>query len=337
MKQPEALILAIESSCDDTSVAVLRGDTPLSNVISSQLVHNQYGGVVPEMASREHMKNIRPVAEKALKEAGCNVKELDAIAFTRGPGLPGSLMVGAGFAKGMALALNIPLISVNHMEAHVLSLLIGDKKPQFPFLCLVVSGGHTMLVLVSDWNQMEILGSTSDDAVGEAFDKCAKLLGLGYPGGRWIDQHAKQGNPKAFRFPVAKIPDYQFSYSGVKTSFLYFLQEKESEWIKQNLPDICASIQHALLQPVLDAGRKGLLQFQTKGLGIAGGVAANSALRDGLSKICHELNVDFFFPAMEYCTDNAGMIGRAASFKYQQGIFADLSVCTQSRLAIGFS
>ena len=337
MRQPEPLILAIESSCDDTSVAVMKGILPVANVVSSQLVHNEYGGVVPEMASREHMKNIRPVAEKALANAGCRPGDLDAIAFTRGPGLPGSLMVGASFAKGLALALGKPLISVNHMEAHVLSLLISERHPAFPFLCLVVSGGHTMMVLVKDWNQMEIIGSTGDDAVGEAFDKCAKLLGLGYPGGKWIDHHAKNGNPRAFQFPVAKMPGYQFSYSGVKTSFLYFLKEHSEEWIREHLADICASIQHALLQPLLTASAKALDEFQTGRLGMAGGVAANSCLRNGLKEICNEAGAEFFYPEMEYCSDNAAMIGRAACFKYREGIFADLSVSTGSRLAIGES
>jgi N6-L-threonylcarbamoyladenine synthase len=283
------------------------------------------------------MKNIRWVAAKALEEAGCHTKQLDAIAFTLGPGLPGSLMVGAGFAKGLAAALQIPLISVNHLEAHILSLLIGDKKPEFPFLCLIVSGGHTMLVLVKDWNQMEILGGTRDDAVGEAFDKCAKLMGLGYPGGRLIDQHAKSGDPQKYRFPIAKMPDYQFSYSGVKTSFLYFLQEKGINWVNENQNDVCASIQNALLEPLIQACRMALGEFKTGSLGIAGGVAANSALRSKLGQLCQEMETKLFFPAMEYCTDNAGMIGRAACFKFQHGLFADLSVQTRSRLPIGQS
>jgi len=337
MKPPDPLLLAIESSCDDTSVAVLRGSVPVSNIISSQLVHNQFGGVVPEMASREHMRNIRAVAEQAILQAEVSVNQLDAIAYTKGPGLPGSLMVGASFAKGLALSLGKPLISVNHMEAHVLSLFIGENPATFPFLCLVVSGGHTMMVMVEDWNKMQILGSTTDDAVGEAFDKCAKLLGLGYPGGKLIDDLAKKGNPKAFQFPVAKTAAFCFSYSGVKTSFLYFLREKDPKWIEENLPDICASIQNALLKPLLDASSKALQEFGISKLGIAGGVAANSSLRIHLGSICEKMGANFYFPAFEYCTDNAAMIGRAAYFKYQQKMFAELSEGTESRLAIGHS
>lgn len=337
MKPPEPLLLAIESSCDDTSVAVLRGSVPISNIISSQLVHNQFGGVVPEMASREHMRNIRAVAEQAILQAEISVSQLDAIAYTKGPGLPGSLMVGSSFAKGLALSLGKPLISVNHMEAHVLSLLIGENSPTFPFICLVVSGGHTLLVMVEEWNKMQILGTSTDDAVGEAFDKCAKLLGLGYPGGKLIDDQAKKGNPKAFPFPVAKTAPFCFSYSGVKTSFLYFLREKEPIWIEENLPDICASIQFALLKPLVDASKKALQEFGIGQLGIAGGVAANSSLRSQLTSLCEKMGANFYFPAFEYCTDNAAMIGRAAYFKYQQAMFAELSEGTESRLAIGQS
>lgn len=335
MQLPDPLILAIESSCDDTAAAVMHGEKNLSNVVSSQLNHSKFGGVVPEMASREHMKNIRSVVKLALDGAGIQINQINAVAFTRGPGLPGSLMVGAAFAKGLALGLNIPLIAVNHMEAHVLSLLMAEPKPDFPFLCMVVSGGHTMLVQVSDWNQMAILGQTRDDAVGEAFDKCAKLLGLGYPGGRLIDQLAQSGNPEAFSFPIAKMPDYQFSYSGVKTSFLYFLQQKSDVWIQDNMADICASIQEALIKPVVQASRQALQNFGIDRIGIAGGVAANSRLRQLLKEVCVREKASFYYPPMEYCTDNAGMIGRAAYFKFRQGIFADFSVSTQSRLAIG--
>jgi N6-L-threonylcarbamoyladenine synthase len=337
MKQPEPLILAIESSCDDTSAAVMQGPLPLSNIVSSQAVHESFGGVIPEMASREHMKNIRLVCSRAMEAASCSPDQLDAIAFTLGPGLPGSLIVGASFAKGMATALGIPLITVNHLEAHILSLMIGDDKPDFPFLGLIVSGGHTQILLVKAWNNMEILGGTRDDAVGEAFDKCAKILGLGYPGGRIIDQTAKNGNPHRFPFPVAKMPDYQFSYSGVKTSFLYFTAEKDANWLRENLPDLCASIQDALLEPIVNACKKALEEFQPNSLGITGGVAANSALRAKLKALCLEKGCGFFYPAIEYCTDNAAMIGRAAFFKFQEGIFAEPSVQTRSRLAIGNS
>jgi N6-L-threonylcarbamoyladenine synthase len=337
MKLHEPLILAIESSCDDTSAAVMQGNLPLSNIVSSQAVHQAFGGVIPEMASREHMRNIRLVCSRAMEDAACKPEQLDAIAFTLGPGLPGSLIVGASFAKGLATALKIPMITVNHLEAHILSLLIGEKKPDFPFLGLIVSGGHTQLLLVEDWNKMEILGSTRDDAVGEAFDKCAKILGLGYPGGRIIDQLAKNGNPGRFRFPVAKMPEYQFSYSGVKTSFLYFTAEKDEEWLKENIQDLCASIQDALLEPIINACRKALDEFQIKNLGMAGGVAANSALREKLQSLCHEKGSSFFYPPIEYCTDNAAMIGRAACFKFQEGLFAESSVQTRSRLPVGNS
>ncbi len=328
-------LLAIESSCDDTAAAVLQDGFPLSNVVSSQLVHQEFGGVVPEMASREHQKNIWEVTRKALEESQTGVQEIDAIAFTKGPGLPGSLMVGASFAKGLAMALNKPLIAVNHMEAHILSLLIKEPIPAFPFLCLVVSGGHTMLVLVKDWNQMEIIGSTKDDAVGEAFDKCAKLLGLGYPGGKQIDDLAKSGNEKAFPFPVAKMEQFRFSYSGVKTSFLYFLQSKSPEFIAEHQSDICASIQFALLKPLLDACREALRIYELKALGVAGGVAANSALRKGLIRVAEESGGSVYFPDFEYCTDNAAMIGRAATFKWEKKEFCGYNETTEPRLAIG--
>jgi N6-L-threonylcarbamoyladenine synthase len=328
-------LLAIESSCDDTAVSVLKDQKPLSNVVSSQLVHETYGGVVPEMASREHQKNIWAVTQTALDQAGIAAESIGCIGYTRGPGLPGSLMVGANFAKGLALGLNIPLVSVNHMEAHILSLLLPEKKPAFPFLCLVVSGGHTLLVLVLDWDQMKVIGSTKDDAVGEAFDKCAKLLGLGYPGGKWIDQLAAAGNPNAFSFPVAKMEEYRFSYSGVKTSFLYFLQEKGPDFVTKNKPDICASIQEALLKPLVQASRKALKSFDIQRLGIAGGVSANSRLRNWMESAAVEDGFSLFVPPFEYCTDNAAMIGLAAWFKWERGLFARQDENTEPRLVIG--
>lgn len=331
------LILAIETSCDDTSVAILENGIPLSNVVSSQMVHQKYGGVVPEMASREHQKNILSVSREALERAGKKLSKLHAIAFTQGPGLPGSLMVGANFAKGLALGLGIPLLAVNHMEAHILSLLIATEKPDFPFLCLVVSGGHTLLVLVKNWDQMEILGSTKDDAVGEAFDKCAKILGLGYPGGKQIDDLAKRGNPQAFPFPVAQIPALDFSYSGVKTAFLYFVQARSREEIESHLPDICASIQSALIKPLLEKTKNALIQTGVKQLGLAGGVAANSALRKELIAMGESLQVKVFIPDFQYCTDNAAMIGMAAAFKLENGHFARLSCTTEPRLKVGAS
>ncbi len=329
------LLLAIESSCDDTSVAILKDGIPLSNVVSSQMVHENYGGVVPEMASREHQKNIVHVAQLALNQANVKKDQIEAIAFTRGPGLLGSLMVGTSFAKGLAMGLNKPLIAVNHMEAHILSLLIDERKPKFPFICLVVSGGHTMIVLVKDWDKMEVLGGTKDDAVGEAFDKCAKLLGLPYPGGKQIDDLAKTGNPKAFKFPVGQMPDYQFSYSGVKTSFLYFLQEKGETFIAENLNDVCASLQFALLKPLLSKTREAMLEFNVQNLGVAGGVAANSSLRNGLKELCKKENWDVFIPDFQYCTDNAAMIGRAAMFKWEKKDFVGLNVSAEPRFKIG--
>jgi len=329
------VLLAIESSCDDTSVAILKDGIPVSNVVSSQVSHSIYGGVVPEMASREHQKNIVHVTQLALSEANCVQSDLDAIAFTQGPGLQGSLMVGASFAKGLSLGLEKPLIAVNHMEAHILALLIDEPRPSFPFICLVVSGGHTMIVLVNDWNKMEILGGTKDDAVGEAFDKCAKLLGLGYPGGKQIDELAKNGNPKAFTFPVGQVPGFQFSYSGVKTSFLYFLKEKGEEFIQENLSDVCASIQHALLKPLLSKSRDAMKQFGIQNIGMAGGVAANSRLRQSMKEMASNESWQLFIPDFQYCTDNAAMIGRAAMFKWDMKEFCGLEVVTEPRLKIG--
>lgn len=328
-------LLAIESSCDDTAVAVLQDGIPLSNIVSSQQIHHGYGGVVPEMASREHDRNIWNVCSLSLQKAGIEPGQLDAIAYTRGPGLPGSLMVGSAFAKGLAFRLEKPLISVHHMEAHILSLLIQDPKPTFPFLCLVVSGGHTMLVDVQDWDQMRIMGSTRDDSVGEAFDKSAKLLGLGYPGGKVIDDLARNGNPGAFRFPVAKTEDFEFSYSGVKTSILYFLRDKEPAWIEQNLQDICASVQEAFLKPLTEACEKALKQTGYRQLGVAGGVSANSRLRYLLHEVGKKKGTEVFFPPFEYCTDNAAMIGKAAMFKWEKQIFADPGENTDPRWQIG--
>jgi len=329
------LLLAIESSCDDTSVAILKDGIPLSNVVSSQMVHENYGGVVPEMASREHQKNIVLVAQMALKQANAHKSQIDAIAFTRGPGLLGSLMVGISFAKGLSLGLNRPLIAVNHIEAHILSLLIDQRRPSFPFICLVVSGGHTMIVLVRDWNKMEVLGGTKDDAVGEAFDKCAKLLGLGYPGGKQIDDLAKTGNPNAFKFPVGQMPGYHFSYSGVKTSFLYFLREKGEGFASNNLNDICASLQFALLKPLLEKTALAMDEFSIQNLGMSGGVAANSALRSSLKDLSIKHNWNLYIPDFQYCTDNAAMIGRAAMFKWELQDFCGLNVSTEPRLKIG--
>lgn len=329
------LLFAIESSCDDTSISILENGIPISNVVSSQVVHEKLGGVVPELASREHQKNIVFVAQEALNIAGVSIQNLDAIAVTIGPGLPGSLMVGASFGKGLALGLNIPFIAVNHMEAHVLSLHIPENKPSFPYLCLVVSGGHTLLVLVNNWNNMEIIGSTQDDAVGEAFDKCAKMLGLGYPGGKIIDQLAQEGSAQFHPFPIARLPGFDFSYSGLKTSVLYYLRKQSPEFIQTHLTDICASIQHALLQPLLEKSMLAMETYHLTQLGICGGVAANLGLRKKLHHLCQNKNWSLFVPDFQYCTDNAAMIGQAAWFKWKEKEFSPLTIGTQPRLQVG--
>lgn len=328
-------LIAIESSCDDTSVSIIKDGHPICNVVSSQLIHSGFGGVVPEVASREHQKNIILVCKEALNQATVSLSEMNAIAVTVGPGLPGSLLVGASFAKGLSLGLGVPLIAVNHMEAHILSLLIPHQAPVFPFICLVVSGGHTMLVEVLDWKTMNVLGRTRDDAVGEAFDKCGKMLGLGYPAGKKMDDLALMGDRNAFHFPGAKVADYDFSYSGVKTSVLYFIREKGEDFIQQNLQDVCASVQAALLRPLLEKTEKAMRERNQIQLGLVGGVAANRELRQSLKSICDENNWSFYVPEFQYCTDNAAMIGQAGWFKFQQSDFASLSFQTEPRLQIG--
>lgn len=328
-------LLAIESSCDETAAAVLQDGKILSNVIASQQVHEKYGGVVPELASRAHQKNIIPVVAHALSEAKIAKKELNAVAFTQGPGLLGSLLVGASFAKGMALAQGIPLIGVHHMHAHILSHFIDDPKPEFPFLCLTVSGGHTQLVLVHDPLNMEILGETQDDAVGEAFDKAAKLLGLPYPGGPLVDKYARKGNPNAYKFPVTHMPGLQFSFSGIKTAFLYFLQaetKKRPDFIQEHLPDICASFQHTLVEMLMHKLRQAAEQFNIRHVGIAGGVSANSALRARLEEEGKKRKWSVYVPDFQYCTDNAAMIAMAGYYKYQSGQWAGNDVSPDPRL-----
>jgi N6-L-threonylcarbamoyladenine synthase len=323
------LILAIESSCDETSAALIRAGKVLNNVIASQNVHHKYGGVVPELASRAHQQNIVPVVNDAMNLAGIQPAELNAIAFTRGPGLMGSLLVGVSFAKGMALALNIPLIQVNHLEAHVLAHFIDDPVPEFPFLCLTVSGGHTQIVLVKDYLEMTVIGQTQDDAVGEAFDKAAKMMGLPYPGGPLIDTYAKTGNPTAFRFSETVMPGLDFSFSGIKTAFLYFLRDekiKDERFIEKNLNDICASLQAHLLRTLLKRVEKASHETGIKTIAIAGGVSANSGLRKELLTLGEKLGWKVFIPELHYCTDNAAMIAMAAHFKFQRNEFCDLSV-----------
>jgi N6-L-threonylcarbamoyladenine synthase len=334
-------ILAIESSCDETSAAVLANGTLLSNVIATQLIHEQYGGVVPELASRAHQQHILPVVERALADANIPKTELSAIAFTRGPGLLGSLLVGTSFAKAMALGLQIPLIEVNHMQAHVLAHFIDEPgtsrdKPSFPFLCLTVSGGHTQIVRIDSPLEMTVIGQTQDDAVGEAFDKSAKLLGLPYPGGPLIDKYAKEGNPLAYRFPMSEMPDLNFSFSGIKTAILYFLRDHlktNPDFITQNLPDICASIQYTLIQMLLKKVKRAAQETGIRQIAVAGGVSANSSLRASLTKLGDELGWQVYIPQFEYCTDNAAMIAMAAKFKYDQGDFTAQDVSPLPRMS----
>jgi N6-L-threonylcarbamoyladenine synthase len=331
------VILAIESSCDETSAAVITNGKVLNNIIASQTVHQKYGGVVPELASRAHQRNIVMVVEDALKSANVKQSQLDAIAFTRGPGLMGSLLVGTSFAKGMALGLGKPLIEVNHLQAHVLSHFIDDPKPSFPFLCLTVSGGHTQIIVVRDYLNMEVIGETQDDAVGEAFDKAAKIMGLPYPGGPLIDSYAQKGNPMAFKFPQTFMPGLDFSFSGIKTAFLYFLRDqkiKDPNFVENNLFDICASLQHHLVKMLLDRVAEASEQTGIKEVAIAGGVSANSGLRNSLQQLAKTKNWKVYIPAFEYCTDNAAMIAMAAHFKFLQGEFCALDVSPLARMPL---
>lgn len=327
-------LLAIESSCDETSAAVCRNGKILSNYIANQTIHEKYGGVVPELASRAHMENIVPVVDAALKEAGVTLQELSAIAFTQAPGLIGSLLVGAQFAKSLALTLDLPLIAVHHMQAHVMANLIEDPKPEFPFLCLTVSGGHTQIVLCSSPTNMEVIGETIDDAAGEAFDKSAKILGLPYPGGPLIDKYAKDGNPNAFRFPEPQIPDLNFSFSGLKTSILYFLQEnkkQDPEFVDKNLADICASIQSRIVSILLNKVKKASIKTGIKSICLAGGVSANSGLRKAFTEMGENYGWKTFIPAFQYCTDNAGMIAISAYYKFMEGDITPLSTQPSAR------
>lgn len=329
-------ILAIESSCDDTSAAVIQEGKIRSNIVASQRIHEKWGGVVPELASRAHQQHIVAVINEALSVANIHKNELNAVAFTRGPGLLGSLLVGTSFAKSFALGLNIPLIEVHHMQAHVLAHFIDEPTPNFPFLCLTVSGGHTQIVLVESPLNMQIVGETQDDAVGEAFDKAAKLLGFEYPGGPMIDKYAAEGDGKKYKFPMGDMPDLSYSFSGIKTSILYFLQketQKNPEFIKQNLADICASIQYTLIEILLKKLKLAAEKFNIKNIAIAGGVSANKGLRSEITKVGSELNWEVFIPKFEYCTDNAAMIAMAAHFKAEAGIFSKNDVSPMPRLS----
>lgn len=341
MENKTIYILAIESSCDDTSAAVLHNKKVLSNVVATQKIHEEYGGVVPELASRAHQQNIVPVVHQALRKANIDKKLVSAIAFTRGPGLMGSLLVGTSFAKSFAMGLDIPLIEVNHMQAHILAHFIEDETmaaPSFPFLALTISGGHTQIVLVKDYFDMEILGESLDDAVGEAFDKSAKILGLPYPGGPFVDKHAQTGNPKAFPFPIPKVPGLNFSFSGLKTSILYFIQRetaKNPDFISENLNDICASIQYTIIKILMNKIKKAVKQTGVKHIAIGGGVSANSGIRKALKNTENELGWKTYIPKFEFCTDNAAMIGIVGFLKYQNESFTTKDVSVKARYIIG--
>lgn len=340
MSQKNTYILGIESSCDDTSAAVLKNETILSNIIATQDIHKTYGGVVPELASRAHLQNIVPVVDQAIQAAGITIHDIDAIAFTKGPGLLGSLVVGTSFSKAFSLALGIPMIDVNHMHGHVLAHFIDDEgkeKPQFPFLCLTVSGGHTQIVLVKNYLEMEVIGTTIDDAAGEAFDKSAKMLGFDYPGGPLIDKYAKEGNPLKFEFAKPKIEGYDYSFSGLKTSILYFIQKQEKivpTFIEDNLKDLCASIQKTIIDILFAKLIKASSDLGINHIAIAGGVSANSGLRNELHKMKAERNWKIFIPKFEFCTDNAAMIAITGKFMFEQKMFANQSVAAMARLKI---
>jgi len=329
-----SIILGIESSCDETSASVCVDGAILSNVIANQTIHEAYGGVVPELASRVHQQNIVPAVQQALINAKVNKNDIDAVAFTRGPGLLGSLLVGVSFAKAFALAKDIPLIDINHMQAHVLAHFIGDNKPAFPFLCLTVSGGHTQIVLVKDYFDMEVIGQTLDDAAGEAMDKTSKILGLPYPGGPLIDKYARLGNPDAYRFPEPQIPGLDFSFSGLKTSILYFIRDHvaaDPDFIQKNLNDICASVEKRIATILLNKLAKAAKEYDIKDLALAGGVSANTGLRQGLQALCEKNNWRCFIPKMEYCTDNAAMIAIAGYYKFLKGEFTGQGVAPLAR------
>lgn len=324
-------ILAIESSCDETAASVCKDGVIFSNIIASQSVHEKYGGVVPELASRAHMQNIVPVVDQAIKNAGITLAEVNAIAFTQAPGLIGSLLVGTQFAKSLSLSLQVPLIGVHHMQAHVLANLIPDERPSFPFLCLTVSGGHTQIVLAKSALELEVIGETIDDAAGEAFDKTAKILGLPYPGGPLIDQYAQLGDPLKFKFAEPQIPELNFSFSGLKTSVLYFLQKQTPEFILENRNDLCASIQYTIVQILLKKLVKAVNQTNVKQVCIAGGVSANSGLRAGLISLGQKKGWKVFIPDFSFCTDNAAMIAITGYHKYLNNQFVPLSVNPSAR------
>lgn len=349
LEMENIIILAIESSCDDTSAAVIRDGVLLSNVTASQSVHEEFGGVVPELASRAHQLNIVPVVDAALKRAGIQAKELSAIAFTRGPGLLGSLLVGTSFAKGLALANNIPLVEVNHLQAHILAHFItpaqspdspiasSPSTPSFPFLCLLVSGGNSQIVLVKSYRDMEIIGQTIDDAAGEAFDKCAKIMGLPYPGGPWIDRLAKEGNAEAFQFAKPNIPGYNYSFSGLKTSFLYFLRDNLKDnrnFIEENKADLCASLQKTIIDILINKLKKAAKDLKVTEIAVAGGVSANSGLREALLDLGRRHRWMVHIPPFSYTTDNAAMVCQAGYFKYLDGEFCPMDATPYAKTKI---
>ncbi|WP_332023656.1 tRNA (adenosine(37)-N6)-threonylcarbamoyltransferase complex transferase subunit TsaD [Kaistella sp.] len=336
----DSIILGIESSCDDTSAAIIQGNKILSNIAANQEIHNDYGGVVPELASRAHQQNIIPVVEKSLSKANIQQKDISAVGFTRGPGLLGSLLVGTSFAKSLAMSLNVPLIEVNHLQAHILAHFIDDANimpPKFPFLCLTVSGGHTMIVLVKDYFDMEIIGKTIDDAAGEAFDKIGKIFNLDYPAGPIVDRLAKTGDKNSFKFNKPKLEQYDYSFSGIKTSVLYFIQKevkKNPDFIKENLADLCASVQKSIVEILMDKLEKASKELNINEVAIAGGVSANSGLREAMQQNAEKMGWNIYIPKFEYTTDNAAMIAMVAKLKFDRGEFADLSVSATARYDI---
>ncbi|MHA3787100.1 tRNA (adenosine(37)-N6)-threonylcarbamoyltransferase complex transferase subunit TsaD [Flavobacterium hauense] len=340
MPQKPTYILSIESSCDDTAAAVLENGKVLSNVVARQAIHEEYGGVVPELASRAHQQNIVPVIDVALKKANIGREQISAVAFTQGPGLMGSLLVGSSFAKSMALALDVPLIAVNHMQAHILAHFIDEEgfdKPEFPFLAMTISGGHTQIVKVNSFFDMEVIGETTDDAVGEAYDKSAKILGLPYPGGPLVDKFAQEGNPKAYPFTKPKVPGLNFSFSGLKTQILYFVQKNVAEnpdFIKENMNDICASIQHTIINILMDKIKLAVKETGINRVAIGGGVSANSGIRSTLKDAEKKYGWKTFIPKFEYTTDNAAMIGIVGYHKYLEHQFNDASVTSKARIEL---
>ncbi len=342
LKENDIIILGIESSCDDTAAAIIRNDLIISNEVSGQEIHMSYGGVVPELASRAHQQNIIPVVDRAIRNAGISIGDISAVAFTRGPGLLGSLLVGTSFAKGFALARKIPMIEVNHLQGHILVHFIQEqskehKKPRFPFLCLLVSGGNSQIIVVRDYLDMEVIGQTIDDAAGEAFDKCAKVIGLPYPGGPLIDKLAKDGNPKAFVLAKPRIPGLDYSFSGLKTSFLYFIRDRIAEnpnFIEENKADICASLQETIIHVLMTKLKLAAQQTGIRTIAVAGGVSANSGLRNALTETAGKLGWELHIPPIKFTTDNAAMIAIAGYYKYLIGEFAPHDCVPYSRVSI---